>query len=418
MIENELETTGLLPSIYNIYFSCGSKNYVFNTWHGNLINLEQLDFNGIKSGSLNSISAENLEKITKLGFLTRCGDEFSCVLKENLLHQTKSYIDNFSICILPTLRCNASCYYCFENGVDGCLDLDEPTQKNIIKYIEKEGKGKHVHIGWFGGEPLVGAKTISKICDALLDAGVSFSSGMISNGYFIDENIGVMRSKWHLKRAQITIDDLHEKYDRIKEMGANAFEKVVSNIHLLIDNGIKVSIRINYNSESLGNYQDIVEFIYKEFGNTVKLYFHDIIGPNFKTPDETIGKPLLKIYECLFSYGYIKSLKDLRITRKFSACSINKENFVNVYPGGWTNKCEHFVGKKSKFDSDNILTNDFNPCKTIDSVREKCRFCKCFPICAGGCYANHLMRDEYGCFRGNTYLEDILKFYVENVLEK
>lgn len=406
------------PSSYNVYFSFKSLNYIFNTWHGNLIDVEEKVFNLLKNNELSLLSKDLFEKLVKLGFITTEKSEFTKVLEENSNHQKDIQKSNFSICILPTLRCNASCYYCFENGINGCLDLDEETEQKIVNYIESQGKEKKIHITWFGGEPLVGSKSINRICNSLHCSNIEFSSGIITNGYLIDKNIIDMKERWNLKRAQITIDDIGEKYNSIKKMGADGFDKVISNIHLLIGNKIKVSLRINYNSEALGDYQKIVDFVYHEFGNKVQLYFHDIIGENYKTPDEASGKPLLKLYECLFSYGYIRTLRDLRIQRKYAACSINRENYVNVFPGGWTNKCEHFVGKRSVFDCDNIGADDFKPSKVFNSVRTSCETCKCFPICGGGCYANHLMREGAGCFRGHSYLDEILKFYVEKVLTK
>lgn len=412
-----VNTSIYFPSSFNVYFSCKSLNYVFNTWHGNLIAIEKDAFDSLKCNHLSSISTELFDDLVKMGFLTTETNEFAKVLEENSRHQEIIEKNNFSICILPTLRCNASCYYCFESGINGCKDLDEKIEEHILNYIKTEGVNKKIHITWFGGEPLVGSETINRICDSLRSSNIEFTSGIITNGFFIDDHITDMKEKWNLRRAQITLDDVGEKYNQIKKMGKNGFEKVISNIHLLIDNKIKVSLRINYNSESLGDYREIVDFVYREFGNKVQLYFHDIIGKDFKTPDEVDGKPLLKLYKCLSSYGYIRSLRDLRIQRKYAACSINKKNYINVFPGGWTDKCEHFVGKKSIFDCGNITSNDFNPGKVFNSVRKQCSTCKCFPICGGGCYANHLMRERAGCFRGHSYLDEILKFYVEEVLE-
>lgn len=407
-----------LPSFYNIYFSNGSSHYIFNTWHGNLVSVEEAVFDSLRNKTTSCIQADLFEKLAKLGFLTTEKNEFQKVLEENFNHQDLIYKSNFSICISPTLKCNASCYYCFENGINGCMDLDEKTEQSILDYMFAQSKGKKTHITWFGGEPLIGSRTINKICDSLSSNGITFSSGIITNGFFVDKYINDIKEKWNLRRAQITLDDIGQRYNEIKKMGEKGFEKVISNIHLLVDNKIKVSLRVNYNSESLGDYRRIVDFVYQEFGNKVQLYFHDIIGDNFKTPDEVDGKPLLELYECLFDYGYIHTLRDLRIQRKYAACSINRKNYVNVFPGSWTNKCEHFVGKKSLFDCGNITSEMFDSNKTIDSVRKSCANCKCFPICGGGCYANHLMHEGAGCLRGHSYLADILKLYVSHAFAK
>lgn len=408
----------MYASFYNVYFNVHEKHYIFNTWHGNLISIEESDFNLIQNSKIDQLSNDLRTKLIQLGFLTSSKDEFSLVLKENNEKQNQYEKNHFSICISPTLRCNASCHYCFESGIEGCKDLDLATEDAIVDYVFKKSKGKKVHITWFGGEPLLGAKRISSICVKLNKLGVAFKSSIITNGFYIDQYIDEMKNLWQLKQVQITLDGIGEKYNAVKKMGKNGFEKVITNIHLLLKYKIHTALRVNYDAEHLNDYKEIIEFVYKEFGSTVKLYFHDIIGESFHTPDEAEGKPLLNIYSYLAMYGYVSSLRDLRIQRKHAACSINKKDFVNVFPGGWTNKCEHFVGKKSIFDSGNLQESNFHPELVFDSVRKNCFTCQCFPICGGGCYANHMMRENSGCFRGHSYLSEILEFYVENIFVK
>ena len=98
-----------LPSFYNIYFSNGSSHYIFNTWHGNLVSVEEAVFDSLRNKTTSCIQADLFEKLAKLGFLTTEKNEFQKVLEENFNHQDLIYKSNFSICISPTLKCNASC---------------------------------------------------------------------------------------------------------------------------------------------------------------------------------------------------------------------------------------------------------------------------------------------------------------------
>ena len=418
ILNNTSNENQLFFSSYNIYFCVDSKYYVFNTWHGNLIRIDENNYKAFETSNIDFISSDLIKEFTSLGFLSPYKNDYINVVKENLIHQNEYQKKYFSICISPTLMCNASCYYCFEKGIDGEVNFDERTEQSVVNYIVEKGKNKKIHITWFGGEPLIGAKSITTICNGLKEKGVNFKSSIITNGFFINNFLDSMKDLWNIKQVQITIDNLFEKYNAVKKMGKNGFDKVISNIHLLINKNIKVALRVNYDAENLDNYQEIIDYIYNEFKNDVKLYFHDIIGEDFKTPDEASGMPLIKIYKSLSQKGYVKSLRDLKIQRKFSACSINKEDFINVYPGGWTCKCEHFVGKKSIFDSGNINYEKIKDNLSFSSINNKCSKCKCFPICSGGCYANHLMRESAGCFRGNSYIEEILGFYVKFILDK
>lgn len=91
-----------------------------------------------------------------------------------------------SFTIVPTTDCNARCFYCYENGCRK-YSMDEKTAHDAASFVTNNISSNKVHLRWFGGEPLVGAKTIDIICQDLHDAGVEISSDIISNGYLFDE---------------------------------------------------------------------------------------------------------------------------------------------------------------------------------------------------------------------------------------
>ena len=110
--------------------------------------------------------------------------------------------------------------------------------------------------------------------------------------------------------------------------------------------------------------------------------------------------------------GYRLRLKDLKIRRTYASCAINKPDFVIVEPNGDLTKCEHYVGKKSSFSCGSILNDVDIPGKVIENMNE-CSKCLYFPICGGGCYANHLDKKFNGCTRIKGILIDLLKLYLE-----
>ena len=396
-------------SIYNIYFSDAGNNYIFNTWHGSLISVDDNLFEQFINKESDSISKEKINELIKYGFLTEVENEYETVVQEN--EEKIKRADKLSVVIEPTLKCNAKCPYCFEKGVE-YNDLDEGSADNIINYIIDNSVNRQVHITWFGGEPLVNPEIISYICKKLHDKNVRFYSTMITNGYLLDSNIENFEG-WNLKRIQITLDDLFEKFDRIKNIAPNSFIKIIKNIHKTMRANIKVSIRVNFNSENYANYKSIIKFVFDEFKNNVNLYFHDIIGASYKTPFEASPNPLIDIYSELIKYGYIKNIRDMKIKRTFYACAINEPTYINVGPNGTVTKCEHYVGKDSMFNVGNINDPNFNPNKNFNIYRETCKKCVCFPICGGGCMANHLIREDAGCIRIKNCVKDLLKLYIK-----
>ncbi len=394
-------------STYNLYIQDEKKYYVFNTWKGSLVSFEEEEFQKLQNNEFDYLKDFEIENLKKLGVITNIKNEFLKVSQENNKSIKKS--KRFSITIAPTFRCNAKCPYCFEKGIV-FEDMDKKTINSTVDYIVKQANGK-VHITWFGGEPLLGSKTISEICKKLSEKGVNFSSSMITNGFLIDENYEKF-TDWKLKRIQVTLDGLKEKYNAIKGLGDNAFDKVVKNIHLALKNKINVSVRINFNSSDYSEYKSIIRFLFLEFGNKIDVYFHDIVGLDYKTPNEFLKNPFEDIYEELINFGYIKTLKDMRIRRMYSSCAINKESFINVCPNGEATKCEHYVGRDSQFSVGNINDAEFSPKKKFTVVRKECENCKCFPMCGGGCYSNNLMRNNSGCIRIKSALEKIIHLYI------
>ena len=397
-------------SKYNFYFHFEKEYYIFNSWKGSLLKLEKTKIEQIKNGIFDLFNDNETNLLLENGIITE-QNEYKEILKENALSVKKRSDKVFSITILPTLNCNASCLYCFETG---CIktDMTYETIEKVSKFIKDNSKQRMVKITWFGGEPLLATNVISKISMNLKKWGIPFSSSMITNGFFIDKYLKEAINNWNLKRIQVTIDGLHSQYEDIKKMGAGSFEKVMSNIETAIENKIIVSVRVNFDSSNVLDYKSIIEYLYKRFKNSINIYFHDIVGKNYKAPYEMKTNPLVPILEELIKYGYAKTLKDLRIDRCYQACSINVDDFFNVAPDGTLTKCEHYVGKTSVLD-----------CGTIECVSQKekrfttklkCSECKMFPICSGGCWANNYERPYSGCHRLKGSLEKVLKIYLTN----
>lgn len=165
--------------------------------------------------------------------------------------------------ILPTTACNARCYYCFEQG-SKIVTMTEQTAQDTVRFIAEHcGEEKKVSITWFGGEPTVAANRIDQICHGLQRAGIAYTGMMYTNGYLFDEEMAdKARDLWHVNHMQIVIDGTEELYNRIKNYvnpQDNPYQRVMRNIGLLLDRGIRVAVRmnidrINHNSfESVAN---------------------------------------------------------------------------------------------------------------------------------------------------------------------
>lgn len=401
-----------LKSRYNVYLP---RNYIFNTWSGALIQLDTNEYDNLLNDKYDILNIKLIDKLMLTKIITRSVDEFSCVCEENSRFLKNN--NKFSIVIAPTSKCNARCEYCFEKGIKA-IDMDDSTRGNLINFIENNGRGKDVHITWFGGEPLMGADIITLICNSLKERNIKFTSSMISNGFLFDKFIDEVKNKWNLTRVQVTLDEIKEKYDSIKKIGYGSFDKIVANIHLLLKAHINVTIRVNFDSKNYKDSLHLIEYVKNEFGNEVGLYFHDIIGEGYLSPNEIKPNPMIEISEKLIHYGFVKTLPDLKIKRTMTPCGLEKEDFINVFPDGGTTRCEHFIGQESEYSAGNINEPDFKPTNYIKKMYRNCSKCICFPICGGGCDSNHKIGDGYGCTRIKTGLNKILEIYIKEIIER
>lgn len=307
----------------------------------------------------------------------------------------KSEIGISGYTILTTMECNARCFYCYEkNRIK--MPMSDLTVDKVVKYIIKTHSKKKIGLSWFGGEPLYNVKVIDKICGELLNENIDFSSSIVSNGYLFDDEI-IKRAKmvWNLKSAQITLDGTESVYNRSKSFiykGVNAYQRVLENIGKLIDNEIRVQIRLNVSSKNADDLLLLLNDLKNKFGDNkyLSVYCHPLFEKNdsrFIMPFVDIRKELFErlrlIRHRISDLGF--AFRDVKIQNniKFSSCMADNPNSVLILPDGKLGKCEHysdnhFVGNVD----DGISNND-----EIDQFKEKmdditaCKTCPCYPDC-------------------------------------
>ena len=79
------------------------------------------------------------------------------------------------------------CYEKFEN-----IKMSRETEIAIVEFTEKllsESTFKSLHVSWFGGEPLLGLKTIKNLSKKFISIcfqnGLDYSASITTNGYLL-----------------------------------------------------------------------------------------------------------------------------------------------------------------------------------------------------------------------------------------
>lgn len=148
-------------SMYTIIEKINNNTYLFyNTKTGflRLYNTEQY-----KNYLNNNFGSQFNEFLVHTDY-----DEFKEVANYRIsyINKAKDYI---RFTIFPTMKCNAYCKFCYENG-EIRNDLSKEIVDKTIAYIKSEAiKYKKLRIYWFGGEPFTRLDIMQYITDSLVN---------------------------------------------------------------------------------------------------------------------------------------------------------------------------------------------------------------------------------------------------------
>ena len=73
-----------------------------------------------------------------------------------------------------------------------CQQRQKMPLSNFLKEKLQSGKYKYLSVGWFGGEPLLGYKTIKRLSPVFIDLcekyQIHYQSAITTNGYLLTKN--------------------------------------------------------------------------------------------------------------------------------------------------------------------------------------------------------------------------------------
>ena len=417
-------------SRYNIDFSDEGEIVVYNLLSSSVIKLTNTKFEALKSLKLSqAFSNEEIALLLEMGFITDCDEyEFICNSRKKLYDKQKQ--SEFHVTILTTTDCNARCYYCYENGINKqSMSLDVAEQ--VYNFILKNRNGRKVALHWYGGEPLYNAEIINYICEKLRVDCIEYVSYMVTNGFLIKDNACKIIDLWKLKRVQITVDAVGKEYNKIKNYiyaNIDAFEIVIKNIEFLLNQGVYVAIRVNYNPNKIEEAKKVLQYLHGKFGNQnrLRIYCAWLVDDNIPRPQQWNNNihPIIELYGLLIDYGYITRLEDIAIQPRLLNCGINWKDTVVINVDGYLYKCQNSImdGSQSSFGTIfNGITNIENKeiWESLDFPFNECRECKCLPICQGGCKYKALNnQNDYACTKIKNCVDEVAKLFYHKFLKE
>lgn len=398
------------------------------------------------TGKLVLLSEEEMLAISMLPSYPNCGiteliesfflvpvdyDERDTVTKLRVIIQRLFEADGINgYTILTTTNCNARCFYCYQNGYTHVNMSSEIAEKLADYMISHKGKNP-LKLHWFGGEPLVGMNRIDQICKRLRNEGISYTSTMISNGYlFSEEAVQRAVNDWKLLSVQITLDGTEKIYNETKayvSVHDNPYHRVLRNIALLLDHGIRVLIRLNLDMHNADDLSKLIAEISRRFRNynNFDIYAHVLFENEGMTPiertDETrraLFVRMVELNELLEHEGLSNKVLTLPAL-KIRHCMADRSGTLVVYPNGDLFKCEHIVFEDAIGDlNSGICRNEKAEKYRETTVFEECDACPLFPSCVLLKRCNGLEDyNLYTCrFRRESFQRSMIRHYEANRL--
>ena len=223
--------------------------------------------------------AEVLNQLIQRGFITTKTPDEEMAFAHKVanavhLYQKQNYKKFY---FLVNYNCNFRCPYCYENlisnkGKDWSHQImtKETVDAAFDCLLEIEpNKDKHnKEIVLYGGEPLMedNLSIVPYIVEKGVSLGYRFSA--ITNGYDLDLFADLLGPE-QIKKIQITLDGdkaYHNKRRFHYKKGAS-FDKIIANIRLALNKGVKVLVRSNIDNLNTDSVRQLVEK-FKEWGFT------------------------------------------------------------------------------------------------------------------------------------------------------
>ena len=355
---------------------------------------------------------------------------------------------NLNLLIKPaSSSCNLQCKYCFyydvadNRKIKNYGIMNDITLENIVKKVFEEVQYS-VNFAFQGGEPTVAGieyfEKFHKIVEKYNTKKILVNFSLQTNGTLINEKWFELFKKYNYLIG-ISLDGNKEIHDtfRVNSKKEGTFSKVLKTTEMLKKENIDFNILCVVNKLTAQN----GKLIYKFFRNNNFKYYQFIPCldklKDFDEKDYTLtaldyGKFLDEIfnlwYEDIISRkeisirhfdNYIKILLGVEqeACDMVGHCNMNAvlESDGSMYPCDFYVLDEYKIGNinESSFTELFKSEKEFQFLKSSLLIDEKCKLCRYFKLCRGGC-RRHKILNEKGIFE-NKFCEGYKYFFDRNI---
>lgn len=311
--------------------------------------------------------------------------------QERLSRTNYTYSSEYTI--FTTMRCNAGCSYCFQDGRRTNSYMSEKVALDVASYIKKNrNQSSSVVIKWFGGEPLMNQDAMRTICKSLRLSDIPYRSYMSTNGDLLPSVPDSDIYLWNLKVVQLTVDYPGEKYEEIKGLPSGAYSRLLDTSKRLEEFGVEKRIRVHYHPK---DGVDPIYQIIEDFKDSKRTTIYISPLNNEELTREDFDK-ILKVEDLLLTYN--KLTDPLPLNGKPTQCMGDSKKVKTITPDGGLTPCEHYFYEQNygTIYSDEYDKDILNSWRSKRKHKLKCLNCPLFPSCELLSNCPAIAKCEYG----------------------
>jgi len=249
--------------------------------------IQDADWRCVQQGQWDELPQELLEALQTTKVLVRADeDERAAVVNHNKRHIANDR--TFYLGVSPSANCQLGCDYCGQEHEN--RRMDEAVMQGVLskaqhKLAERSGY-RHMQIGWFGAEPLLGIAVLRALTPRLqalaAERGMSYGAQMATNGLALTPRLFFELVQQHGVRAfDITLDGAREFHDqrRVTKEGGPSFDRIFNNLQGIAADprfagcGATLSIRCNVDGRNQDGTRALLDAL-KEAGLLGRFQFY------------------------------------------------------------------------------------------------------------------------------------------------
>lgn len=383
-------------SRYNIVVPEPNGLLLFNARTGALL---RLDAERRRQIEQLEVGADLSEFLLDQGFLVPDGvDEL--LLVAQTYERARERTDVLSITIELTNSCNFRCLYCYQGHVP--IHLDRPVHDRLLRYLTRRMSDvRHLHVNWFGGEPLLRLRMIEELSNGMAviaqSHGCKVSQYITTNGYLLSSNVARKLKELGISNVQITLDGDEDSHNRLRPhiSGRGTYGRVLAGCENVVTVGLDLLLRINLNQWSATGVDHLLADLINRGITPENTIVHATRMVNHGNCPEPVAGTLFSIDE--FAAEWIKILRVI-LARGFNLpslapipynCPFDLDQAVMVAADGTLLHCSSSSGPIAEIDDNG---EEINRTPLYENVKNRrpldddlCRSCRYLPLCMGGC---------------------------------